>query len=88
MPTKFPVFTQRRKHRAKRVNKKWMKRYGFKCNDKGSTFKTFDFKEAKLFIVKTNEHGERVETFIGYAVPTQSIQKGECWNGEYWTTLV
>lgn len=40
----LPVIVQRRKHRKKRINKKWAKRYGFKCvtkTTKGWKLKTY-----------------------------------------------
>ena len=40
----LPVIVQRRKHKKKRINKKWAKRYGFKCvtkTTKGWKLKTY-----------------------------------------------
>ena len=40
----LPVIVQRRKHKKKRTNKKWAKRYGFKCvtkTIKGWKLKTY-----------------------------------------------
>ena len=40
----YDVLVQRRKHRKKRINKKWAKRYGYKCvtkTTKGWKLKTY-----------------------------------------------
>jgi hypothetical protein len=63
MPTKFPVYIQRRKHRAKRVNKKWMKRYGFKCNWKQSVITMPEY--AEVFITRKDENGESYQVPMG-----------------------
>ena len=41
----LPVFVQKRKHKKKRINKKWAKRYGYKCVTK--TIKGWKLKQYK-----------------------------------------